>query len=189
MMRRRVVIVRHTETDHNKNRILSGQIDIQVNATGSRQADDVAPQIAALGGIVAVTGSDLRRTVHLGTKIGTATGLPYIRNPEFREVGLGQLEGLRRDEFPPQYRTDQYRTSLPGFDFTPVGGESAGQVLARYLSGLRAAERRFAGATGGVARLVVVGHGTALRLVFRDHFGLIDKLHEQGEFQEVSWPF
>lgn len=187
-MRRRVVIGRHTQTDHNLRRILSGQIDVPVNATGARQADDVAARVAALGGIVAVTGSDLKRTVHLGAKIANRTGLTYVRNPRFREAGLGRLEGLRREELPEQYQTDQYRTSLPDFDFTAVGGENADQVVARYIEGMRAAERFFDGATGAVARLVIIGHGTALRRVFRDHFGVIDKLHEQGEFQEVDWP-
>jgi probable phosphoglycerate mutase len=188
-MKRRVVIARHTQTSHNLARILSGQMDVPVNDTGARQADRVAQQIAALDGIVGVTGSDLRRTVHLGKKIGRRVNLPYIQNSQFREVGLGSLEGLRREEFPAQYQNDQFRTALPGFDFRPVGGENADQVVARYLEGMRAAERFFDGATGNVARLVIIGHGTALRLVFRDHFGLISKLHEQGEFQEVDWPF
>lgn len=164
-------------------------MDVRVNPTGARQADELAAQMAELGGIVAVTGSDLKRTVHLGDKIAVTTGQRYIKNPDFREVGLGRLEGLRRDEFPQKYRTDQYRTSLPTFDFRPVGGESVQQVLTRYLSGLRAATQLFAEASGPIARVVVVGHGTALRLVFRDHFGLITALHEQGEFQEVDWPF
>ena len=37
-------------------------------------------------------------------------------------------------------------------------------------------------------RVVLVGHGTAMRLVFRDTFGLIKELHQQGECQEVIWP-
>lgn len=188
-MRRRAVICRHTETDHNLARILSGQIDVPVNRTGAAQADKLARQVGALGGIVRVIGSDLKRTTHLGAKICQLTGMSYGPRVQFREAGLGRLEGLRREEFPEQYRTDRFRTSLPNFDFTPVGGESAQQVVARYLAAMQAANRFFFGARSEVTRLVIVGHGTALRLVFRDHFGLIDKLHEQGEYQEVDWPF
>jgi broad specificity phosphatase PhoE len=188
-VRRRAVICRHTQTDHNLARILSGQIDVPVNETGATQADNLAQQVGALGGIVRVIGSDLRRTTHLGTKICRQTGMSYGPNVQFREAGLGRLEGLRREEFPEEYRTDRFRTSLPTFDFTPVGGESAQQVVDRYLAAMRAATRFFFGARSEVARLVIIGHGTALRLVFRDHFGLIEKLHEQGEYQEVDWPF
>jgi broad specificity phosphatase PhoE len=170
-------------------RILSGQIDVQVNQTGAAQADNLARQVATLDGIVGVVGSDLKRTTHLGTKICRQVRKPYASDTRFREAGLGRLEGLRREEFPEEYRTDQYRTSLPTFDFTPVDGESAPQVVARYLAAMQTANRFFSDGRGDVARLVIVGHGTALRLVFRDHFRLIDKLHEQGEYQEVNWPF
>jgi hypothetical protein len=40
---------------------------------------------------------------------------------------------------------------------------------------------------GASARIALIGHGTSLRLLFLHHLGLITSLHEQGDYQQVSW--
>lgn len=186
-MTHRLVIVRHTQTDDNVARRYSGQYDVELNLTGKKQAIDVSKRIVGLGNICAVASSNLSRAMFLGDRIGSRAGVVTRALPELREAGLGRLERLTRDEFPARYQGDMYRTSRPDFDFTEVGGESAQQVIERYLRGLHIMRRQLE-LHGPNGRLVVVGHGTALRLVFRDHFGAIDKLHEQGDFQELDWP-
>ncbi len=184
----RLVLCRHTETDHNRKRIYSGQLDVPLNATGRAQARSLAITVGRLDGVCAVLSSDLTRTSTLGMAISTEAGVRLKLIRELREVSIGTLEGLRREEFPQRYRGDQFRTSNPNFDFTTVRGEKASDVITRYMYALRQAGRYFELCGARVARVVIVGHGTALRLVFKHHLGLIDELHEQGEYQEVPWP-
>jgi len=183
----RLVLCRHPQTDHNLGRIYSGQMDVPLNATGLAQVNTLAPQVAGLGGICAVISSDLTRTATLAHRIRDLAGVRLRLLTDLREASIGRLEGLTREEFPQKFQGDRYRTSNPAFDFTDIGGESAERVIARQLRGLRVAQYYLELSGMDVARVVVVGHGTALRLLFRDHLGLIEALHEQGEYQEVPW--
>ena len=184
----RLVLCRHTQTDHNLGRVYSGQLNVPLNQTGMAQVDTLAPQVASLGGICAVLSSDLTRAATLGHRIRDIAGVRLRLLTDLREASIGRLEGFTREEFPQKFQGDRYRTSNPAFDFTDVGGESAERVIARQLRALRVAQYYLELSGMDVARVVVVGHGTALRLLFRDHFGLIEALHEQGEYQEVPWP-
>lgn len=187
---RRIIICRHTQTDHNVERRYTGQMDVQVNQIGRAQAAHVAQQIARLPGIRAVLSSDLQRTRYLAATIGRLTGRQPVLLPGLREVALGTLEGCTKAEVVARYPDPTYRTSNPKFDFRGDGGEDAGAVIRRQINALQAmAPLLVTSSRNQTARLVVVGHGTALRLLFRDHLGLIDRLHEQGEYQEVPWPW
>ena len=187
-MERQLVICRHTQTDHNFQRRYTGQMNIPVNTTGRKQAQRLADRIAELPGICGILSSDLRRTMYLAKAIGHRTGFTPIALPALREVALGTLEGLTKKEVAARHPGTTFRTSDPQFDFRAVGGEQARDVIRRQLQALQRAETLFASAAAGqMARVIVVGHGTALRLLFRDHLRLIGSLHEQGDCQEVVW--
>lgn len=188
-MERRLVLCRHTQTDHNKEGRYTGQMDVSVNETGQRQAQLLAPQVAALPGVCGILSSDLQRTKYLATLIGQQTGYSPIFLRGLREVALGSLEGLTKAKVVASHPDLTFRTSNPRFDFQRVGGETAGMVIQRQIQALRHANNLFAGATGSIARVVVVGHGSALRLLFGYHLQLFGQLHEQGHYQEVDWPF
>lgn len=56
----RVFVVRHGETDSNRNRIIQGQLDTQLNATGLAQAAVTAEALKSVSFDKAFT-SDLQR--------------------------------------------------------------------------------------------------------------------------------
>lgn len=182
-----IILCRHTLTDHNQKRIYSGQIDISLNQTGRRQADLLAAQISLLDGpsIGTILCSDLARAVYLGMAIGERVDVLPTFTEALREVHIGGMAGYVREEAEILFPDNQYRTSNPDFDFRDVGGESAEQVIDRHRTFLDRERPRLN--EEGVERIVVVGHGTSLRLVFRDALKLIGHLHSQGEYQLVSW--
>jgi broad specificity phosphatase PhoE len=94
---RRVVIVRHGETDHNAARIWQGHLDTPLSERGLRQADAVGPAIAALspGRVVS---SDLTRARLTAESIGRACGIPVTLDPRFREIDVGAWQGLTAAE-------------------------------------------------------------------------------------------
>ena len=66
---RRLVLLRHGQTDHNVERRMQGHLDAELTAAGLAQAAAVAPGIAALGPDRLIS-SDLRRAVDTATVIG-----------------------------------------------------------------------------------------------------------------------
>lgn len=188
-MSRRIVLCRHTQTQHNIRRIYTGQLDIPLNRTGISQANSLAANIAALDGICVVLSSDLQRAAYLANGIGRLANAPVRLLRGLREASVGRLEGSTWAQFPHKYRDWQFQTINSSFDFGKAGGERAVAVIERQLLALRAAIPYLKLSTAPITRVVVVGHGTAFRLLFRDRLQLIDELHEQGSYQEVPWVF
>jgi len=88
-----LILLRHGETDWNRNQRLQGHRDIALNAAGHHQALDAAPSIVALRPSVIVS-SDLRRArsaTHsmIPTKTGAAAAVGLVL-PELN----GKLDGF-----------------------------------------------------------------------------------------------
>jgi broad specificity phosphatase PhoE len=94
---RRVVVLRHGETDHNAARIWQGHLDTQLSEVGLRQADAVGPAIAALSPNRIVS-SDLARARLTAESVGRACGIPVDLDPRFREIDVGAWQGLTAAE-------------------------------------------------------------------------------------------
>lgn len=97
-MTRRLVLLRHGETDWNAARRIQGQRNSELNATGIAQAGAVAPIIAALRPSLLWT-SDLDRALRTAEIVGAACGLTPVPDERLREYDLGSLEGLTHDEY------------------------------------------------------------------------------------------
>jgi probable phosphoglycerate mutase len=97
-MSRRLVLLRHGETDWNAARRIQGQLNSELNETGLAQAATVAPAIAALKPSMLWT-SDLHRALRTAEIVGEACGLEPRADERLREYALGSLEGLTHDEY------------------------------------------------------------------------------------------
>ncbi|MGN6722448.1 MAG: histidine phosphatase family protein [Marmoricola sp.] len=97
-MSRRLVLLRHGETDWNAARRIQGQLNSELNETGLAQASAVAPALASLNPRVLWT-SDLHRALRTAEIVGEACGLTPIADERLREYALGSLEGLTHDEY------------------------------------------------------------------------------------------
>ena len=92
-----LILLRHGETDWNKNQRLQGHRDIPLNAVGHHQAIDAAPSIVALRPSVdGVVGSAARPRDRLGGSV--LTGIEATVDERLRETSMGLWEGLTRDE-------------------------------------------------------------------------------------------
>lgn len=185
-----LIVCRHTQTDHNSQRVYSGQIDIELNDTGRKQANTLADEIVGLanqvadGGLIrAIVSSDLQRAAYLARAIGARIGVTPQLTPDLREVHIGSMAGMVREEALKRFPEERHKTANPHFDFTDIGGEDAHTVLRRQHAVLDMLRETY----GHGQCFVVIGHGTALRLLFKEDLGLIDKLHDQGDFQKVVY--
>ncbi len=94
---RRVIVLRHGETDHNAARIWQGHLDTPLSARGRHQADAVGPAIAALSPDRIVS-SDLTRARLTADSVGRACGIPVTLDHRFREIDVGAWQGLTAPE-------------------------------------------------------------------------------------------
>jgi uncharacterized phosphatase len=141
-------LVRHGETDWNRQHRIQGLTDIPLNQTGRKQARATGRLLARRpwDGIVA---SPLSRAMVTASLIAEETGLGVPQPmPALVERNYGEGEGLDFAEINRRYPD---RSAVPG-------QESREEVIARVVPALR----ELAAARPGES-LIVVSHGGAIR--------------------------
>ena len=93
-----ICVVRHGETDWNVQGILQGSIDIPINATGRRQAQELARHFAPYN-FVRIYSSPLSRALETATIITAALGLPPpTTHAGIKERYFGAVQGIPKSE-------------------------------------------------------------------------------------------
>lgn len=193
-MRLRLIIVRHTQTDDNARRIYTGHHNVRLNSRGIAQAQEIARRLADMprnDRYRAIWSSDLRRT----RMVAEIIGKELKKTPQFttnlREVDVGRMAGMQKRDALKDFPEDHFRSSNSNFDYRSIGGEDVSNVLDRhhrFMAHLLEVYGNDAEDSVELPRIILVGHGTSLRLMFKDTHGTIEKLHEQGDYQEFIWP-
>ena len=98
---RRLVLLRHGQTDWNATNRIQGQLDSKLDEVGLAQAAAVAPVIAALSPTL-LWASDLSRARRTAEIVGEACGLTPVLDERLREFTLGAVEGLTHAEYAAQ---------------------------------------------------------------------------------------
>jgi len=153
----RVILVRHGETQWNKDRRYQGHSDVALNDIGRAQAGKVARRLRSEK-VDAVYASDLSRAYQTAEVIAREHGLPVEKVPGLREIHFGDWEGLSREELTEQFGEAYARWQAEPLTTRAPGGESFEDVQVRALAALEAIVARHAdGET-----LVIVAHGGAI---------------------------
>ena len=95
-------LVRHGETDWNKEKKLQGQQDIPLNEAGREQAKQTANGLESYG-IEVIFTSDLKRAHETAKSIQTVTGAEIVVDQRLRERYYGKGEGMVDHEVRNQY--------------------------------------------------------------------------------------
>ena len=165
-----LVLIRHGETDWNRELRFQGQVDVPLNAVGLEQARRLGERLAGemLDGLVC---SDL-------TRARQTAGPIHARNPRvslagmeldvaLREQNFGVLDGLRVPDIQEKHPEVWAQWLEFQVDFAPNGGESTRQFHGRVMAALRGLAKARPRQT-----LVVVTHGGVLDMVYRTARGL-----------------
>lgn len=110
----RVILIRHGQTDYNKNKILQGHIDIPLNEAGIRQAEHAGRRLLdehknQVSKVDAIFASDLmrcRQTAQYIVQTGDLHHLHMQFDDRLRERSMGQLEGKAVSEAQQLARTE-----------------------------------------------------------------------------------
>ena len=154
-----IVLVRHGETDWNRERIFRGRADISLNDNGLEQARKTARALRDMP-VEAVYSSPLSRALMTAREIASVFNLPVETVEAFNDIDFGEWEGMPvRDvgeKYPAEFRRWRETPHLeapPGGEAFPAVRERAGRQLDR-LAGSRES-----------GALVVVTHRVVLKLL------------------------
>ncbi len=107
-------LVRHGETDWNKEKRSQGSSDISLNATGKEQAEIIARQLKSEK-VDLIVSSPLLRAKETAEIIGEATGAEIIFDDRLREKNHGVTEGMLIEEANKKYGNSYtYEATISG---------------------------------------------------------------------------
>jgi probable phosphoglycerate mutase len=161
-----LLLIRHGETDYNRQLRFQGQIDIPLNATGHAQATRLGARLLAEP-LDAVVTSDLQRTRETAAPLLRQRRLDTTTDPLWREQAFGVLEGLEVASVRGLHPELWDAWTRHEADLAPPGGESYRQFHARVMQALGS----LAAARPG-QRIAVFTHGGVLDMVWREVHGL-----------------
>lgn len=164
-VRTRLVLVRHGQTDYNREGRLQGQVDIPLNEAGTRQAAVLAATVAENPPDLLVS-SPLERARDTAAIVGDTSGLDVTIDEAFLERGFGRWEGLRGEEIRRHWPAEHadWRAHRPvhglGVEDRPAVGDRVAAACRQLV-----AEN-----TGGT--VMVIAHGAAITLGITALLGL-----------------
>lgn len=153
----KLFLVRHGETDWNKELRYQGRRNTSLNSAGLAQAKRAGEALKNYRPS-ALFASDLNRTMETAKIIGEVLGLQPQGEPRLQEIHFGDWEGRTYPEVFELYPNEVKIWREQPLEASVPGGEALRDVLARVLEAL---EEICATASGDV---VVVTHGGPIRL-------------------------
>ena len=157
-----LLVIRHGETDWNRQHRFQGQIDVPLNDIGLAQAGRLGRRLADEP-IDVLISSDLQRARSTADAVAQTRALQPLIDPLWREQGFGVLEGLDVGTIRTRHADLWSAWTRHECDYTlPGGGESNTDFHARVMRAMDTVLARHAG-----RRVVVVTHGGVLDMLWR----------------------
>lgn len=160
----RLILVRHGQSQGNVDRRLDTRPPgAPLTDLGHDQARAFGRSLEHPVGLLAH--STALRAVQTAAAIGEHLGLSGVELDGIHEVQAGDLEGRCDDPAHEEFNAIYRRWQSGDLDVPMPGGESAQQVLDRYVPVITQLRLRFLDDHAWVGDVVVVSHGAAIRLV------------------------
>jgi 2,3-bisphosphoglycerate-dependent phosphoglycerate mutase len=150
-----IVLVRHGETDWNRENRFQGHADPPLNDTGRAQALQLAGELRDEAVAAAYT-SPLRRARETAAIVADQLGIEPVPDSALMEVDVGSWSGLTRDEVEARFPEGYARWLAYGHGWDD--GESYEELGERVVSGLLAIAVRHPH-----KRVLAVTHGGPIR--------------------------
>ena len=92
-----IYLLRHGETDGNRQKIFRGHLDLSLNEHGKKQAENLVIKLRDKG-IKKIFSSPLKRAVETITPLSRELGIEIIKTPAFDDINVGKWQGLSIEE-------------------------------------------------------------------------------------------
>jgi len=160
------LLIRHGETEWNRELIFRGRADIPLSAKGREQAAQLAAALVNEK-IDAIYASPLFRARETAAPLAISRNLEVAASESLLDMNFGEWEGLSVKEvetrFPELFQLWQQHPEL----CVPPGGESLAQIRDRVKSGLHEWLTRHPGQT-----VVLVTHRVVCKIMLCEVLGL-----------------
>lgn len=156
-----LVLIRHGETDMNRELRFQGQVDVSLNAVGHAQARRLADRLAGEPADAVVV-SDLLRACQTAAPIAGGLAIPYVTDAGLREQAFGRVDGMRVEDIQREHPQAWAGWLRFDEDFAMPEGESTRAFHARVMESLQRLV-----AAHPTQTVVVVTHGGVLDMIYR----------------------
>ena len=164
-------LVRHGESEWNKEGRIQGHADVGLSELGRRQAEQLTERMAGET-IDAAYSSDLVRAVDTATAALGNSQAPLVTDADLREFSYGAWEGLTLKEVQTQDpELFDARFTRGDNAFSAPDGETSYDILNRVQRFLQSVEKRHSPDDN----LLIVGHGGSMRALALCLLGLTDE--------------
>lgn len=92
----KIYSTRHGQTAYNKQEIILGTTDIELDETGEKQAQELAEKIKELGDIDIMIVSPMKRAMKTARAVAEKCGIDMVIDERLREWDYGEYEGKSR---------------------------------------------------------------------------------------------
>jgi probable phosphoglycerate mutase len=159
-----IYLVRHGQTEWNRQRRVMGRLAIPLSEVGIQQIRQLAASLKSWP-IEAVVSSPLLRATESAQIIATALGLPFEQHEGLTEIAVGKWEGRYWDELDSD-------PIMKKFDRTPSKtrppeGENLREVQKRAIRAIEEILSR-----GTLSRILVVSHADTIRAMIAHYIKL-----------------
>lgn len=168
-----LLMIRHGESEANRNKIFAGNLDADLQSNGLKQAQKTAEFIAKNYKVDKVYASDLKRAYKTGKCIADLLGIEIIPNKNLREISAGKWEGISFTDLAVDY-ADDYNVWLTDIgNACCTGGESVKHLGERVMTELT----DIASANNGKT-IVIATHATPIRTMQTlVQYGSLENMH------------
>lgn len=156
----KLILVRHGETDLNKQGRYLGHSNPSLNEQGLVQAHNIAHHLKGED-IDFILSSDLSRALETSMIISSMAHIPIKITPSLREIDFGEWEGSTFEEIQINYPQVFAEWLKDPFKLRIPGGETGEELNTRVIEAWNAAALKAV----GHKTLVIVSHGGPLRLL------------------------
>lgn len=169
----RIILVRHGQTEWNRNERFRGHADIPLNATGMRQAEATGERVAAEWQLSAIYSSPLSRAVDTGQAIADHLARSYqARTPvqpisNLSDIDYGDWQGLTPEEARLRWPMEINAWYTSPQTLQIPGGESLEDLRLRAMQAVDQIIKRHPGET-----IAIVGHTVINRVILLGMLGL-----------------
>jgi len=131
-----LILVRHGESEANRNDVFAGQINPDLQNKGLKQAELTAEYISKNYNVDKIYSSDLKRAFRTAECLGRLLNLEVVIDKSFREIDAGDWENVKFNDLPILFPKEFYLwVNDIGIAVCP-NGESVKQVSERVMLAL-----------------------------------------------------
>ncbi len=167
----KLLMIRHGQTDANKNEIVYGHLDLPINEEGAKQVEIMAEQLSAHH-VDVIYASPQTRTRQTAEVVSAKLNLPIVYKDELVERDFGSLNGQSwkdiLEKYGPDYRHRDFRQE---YDYHEFGGEDVADVKKRLRVFLDFVKQTHT----DDQVILVITHAGIIRLMYHEYIDVTEK--------------